>query len=1048
MHTSASLSPHDRNSGKTAWWIALALAGVFCAAILGYLFFQGPLEKAPPESETPAVAGLAPEKSPTEASPASPPPQPAPGAAPPPAEPSPAPAEPIAAKGEVAPRLRIFGSIADSEHQPIAQALVRWIPANASDLRFFSHDEALFAKELDLSRFPEGKLRRALEKSRLASSGEDGKYELEVPLVEESEAAGVVAAFSPGHEAALQEVKPGDPSESPEAASAPEPALPEPAASKIGAARESRHDFKLQGAGSISGKVTDAETGEPAAGVAVAAGLLQADRPEFLAMVDERAPSAVAGASGAYSLMGLAAGEYRVVPRTGLSDYASLASSQGKKVAVAAGAEVAGVDFRVSRGGRIVVRVAGPNQEPVAGARCLTLPEDMMASQMKGDAEAFSLWTNRQHAADAEGKCEVRGLPLGKSFQVTAMKDGLAPASVRRVKLTAEAPEVEVRIELARGSTISGLVILKNGAPAAGAEVQIVPNVGDMLSGKVDFALLSGGRAATADAQGAFALPNLPAGEYDLRAGKLDPSWVFGGKERQQPIAVDGVQDIAGVQLVLNNGDEGVKGEIAGLVVDDLGKPVAGSSVQVTGPRQLLGGSSTTVQTDESGKFSAEAQGAGPFKVEASKSAYSRAAIENVAPGARDLMLILLRPGRVSGKVVAAGGAAIGSGGKVKAVPVKEGAAAGAMERLMAFARQDFGSQESPIDDQGRFSVEAPAGMVQIAARVPGFAPAVSKTVSVSPGEEAGGLEIRISAGAAVSGRVVAAGNKSIAGAAVTLRPVSGDASIDLMREMLPQFLDTESSKASTEEDGTYEIRHLAPGEYVLAASHKEFAPSDPVTISLKADQAWEAPALYLSSGGVIAGKVKELEKPKAGILVQVLGGGPLQQSMTGEDGQFEFRGLKPGEYLLQFMDMAGMQKGKMALKTRDVVLAGEERQEVEVVFGAGFKVLGKIDGLPPGPMHMITLRKPGGPKPEDLNPLDMKSGVAAGKYQAGMAMVPGDGKYEIADLEPGEYILEVLTIPANAADPAALAKMDRTPSFRKEITVGKKDLEVDIRIK
>ena len=56
--------------------------------------------------------------------------------------------------------------------------------------------------------------------------------------------------------------------------------------------------------------------------------------------------------------------------------------------------------------------------------------------------------------------------------------------------------------------------------------------------------------------------------------------------------------------------------------------------------------------------------------------------------------------------------------------------------------------------------------------------------------------------------------------------------------------------------------------------------------------------------------------------------------------------------------------------------------------------------------------------------------------------------KYEIPDIEPGAYIIEVAKMPDDPTDMAAYEKMDRTPPFRKEITVEKKYLELDIEIK
>jgi hypothetical protein len=183
-------------------------------------------------------------------------------------------------------------------------------------------------------------------------------------------------------------------------------------------------------------------------------------------------------------------------------------------------------------------------------------------------------------------------------------------------------------------------------------------------------------------------------------------------------------------------------------------------------------------------------------------------------------------------------------------------------------------------------------------------------------------------------------------------------------------------------------------------------------------------------------------------MMVQLLGGASIKQATTSPEGTFEFRGLRSGEYMLNFVDLAGMQKGKMMVKTRPVTVADEETTDLEVVFGSGNRVYGRITGLPPGPLRMVTLRRPGGPAPEDLDPTDIQSGIAAARYQAGVAMVGPEGQYEIADVESGEYILEVPRMASDPTDLEAYKTMDRTPHYRKEIQVEKVDVEVDIVVK
>src|SRR5262249_26242668 len=176
---------------------------------------------------------------------------------------------------------------------------------------------------------------------------------------------------------------------------------------------------------------------------------------------------------------------------------------------------------------------------------------------------------------------------------------------------------------------------------------------------------------------------------------------------------------------------------------------------------------------------------------------------------------------------------------------------------------------------------------------------------------------------------------------------------------------------------------------------------------------------------------------------------GPMRMATTTGEGAYLLEKLPPGNWVVTFMDSSTLGAGKgMSFKMRQVTIANEEQKHLDVAFGTGHAVSGTVYGLPPGPMRMVTLRRPGGKAPEELDPMDIDAQFEAARYQGGVAFVGTDGHFEIKDVEPGTYIIEVPAMPEDPTDLEAYTKMDRTPRFRKEIEVGKSDVTIDISIR
>lgn len=185
-------------------------------------------------------------------------------------------------------------------------------------------------------------------------------------------------------------------------------------------------DFALTPGGGITGRVVDADTGQPIAGASVSAVLDSGDRGIVTA-------SATTDANGAYSLVGLVSGRHRLVA-TGAGALGmiyggeacgaleecrpSAAAGRGEAIAVTAGASVTNRDFALLRRaafrGRIIDADTGA---PIASGN-MTVYRAVEGRAVRIGAVQFS-----------QGEYRVNGLPDGQYF-ADVTSPGHAPVTL------------------------------------------------------------------------------------------------------------------------------------------------------------------------------------------------------------------------------------------------------------------------------------------------------------------------------------------------------------------------------------------------------------------------------------------------------------------------------------------------------------------------------------------------------------------------------------------------------------------------------------------
>jgi hypothetical protein len=194
--------------------------------------------------------------------------------------------------------------------------------------------------------------------------------------------------------------------------------------------------------------------------------------------------------------------------------------------------------------------VAALDGRPVPGARVL------LTSVPRREARTGPDGLVRFEGA-AGGFCEllVEAQGLASARQMLRVPEGAGVS-------------VEVRVALAGGASLSGVVLSTEGAPVSGAKVAAA----DATQARIPDPQQEGG--AVSDAQGCFDFPAVPAGTYRLYGGHPDHLQGMVG-----PIRVDGARPLAGIELRL-----GAAGMVRGRVVGPDGRPGAFSQVVAVPP--------------------------------------------------------------------------------------------------------------------------------------------------------------------------------------------------------------------------------------------------------------------------------------------------------------------------------------------------------------------------------------------------------------------------------------------------------------------------------
>lgn len=404
---------------------------------------------------------------------------------------------------------------------------------------------------------------------------------------------------------------------------------------------------------------------------------------------------------------------------------------------------------------------------------------------------------------------------------------------------------------------------------------------------------------------------------------------------------------------------------LAGHVVDGRGKPVAGAVVTATeaaagglgGPGQMRivrrifsggDGGALRSRTDAAGAFRLEVLPRHVYTLRARHADFAPGSLEvaeRLEPGSsrRGLKIVLHAGQRAYGRVASAAGAPI-VGATLELVPAAEGPARPFPAFLLGNAEEKGIAAAS--DAEGRFSFDhLTPGRFDIKASAEGFAPLTVRGIVIADQQEAIDLgTVTLAPGAVLTGFVVDARGKPVAGAAVSLAEARGLGGRVVIRGPR-RSLGGDEREVRTQADGSFSFRNLTPGEAVdltarkkglltASASRVKVPPAEPLRLTLQA--AARLSGRVVDDQGTPVGVAPVWILPADG---DRFGDVASLFTETDEEGKFVFETLEPGK-----VGVRANARGYLTSEARYVEVAvGREVSGVELVVKRGAVIEGIV---------------------------------------------------------------------------------------------------------
>lgn len=643
-------------------------------------------------------------------------------------------------------------------------------------------------------------------------------------------------------------------------------------------------------------------------------------------------------------------------PGTG---YTVSATHPGMAIADAHGIEVrvgetTTVTLRGAAGARVAGRVLDPGGVPLAGAQVAMIYVDLSRLLLSADGRGEPI------ATDEDGAFRIEHVAAGR-IALVAVAPGHASSAVQQITVVDGGVYDDVELLLGEGHTLRGRVVDEQGAPLAGARVDVRPLERPprrMGANPLLLALKIRNISVATGSDGRFEARGLEGERLLLQVRK--PGYVT---EVRFGVPVD-VKDLE-IRLVRG-------ATIVGRVLHEDRTPVQRFAVRTR--------SRPAKAADDTDEVASALRG-DPEEIEAS---FRRRGF---------------RPRDVDAEFR-----------RVRRVRLPEGRSLG--DRGFGDAGGTWREVRSP---DGRFELTGiPPGRVTVRVRAEGLQDGEPREIQVASGARSEELEFVLKDGCVARGTVVdATTGAPVPEAVVSAHTPSARRSFGPFRIGLdPQDFDflglmtlRDRRTAVTDSQGRFEIGGLTPGHYRFSARHPDLAKASVRDVEVAAGGPTEGIVIRISSGGAIAGKVTGAgNRPLSDALVLAfsLSAGALKSTSTRPDGTYRIDGLTPGQYVVfksrmdeRAADIAFELMGNMRLKAVTVRAGKVTRLDIHDEAEGTVRVYGSVlDGGRPVARALVTAL----------------SSDRHGVLGIGVRARPTDekGSYELIGLEPGQYFFQV----------------------------------------